>query len=708
MFENAKWVGMKVNQSPSPYSDGSTYFQRVFVSNGVPERATLSCVGLGYGYFYINGVAVSADLLPTPTTKFDARVIYSTYDVTALVKEGENVIGAYVGNGWYNDVGNEWNFEKSSWRAERKMICQLDLLYADGHTQSVVSDKSFRCADGPSVYNHVREGEIYDNRLAIDDFASVAHPEFLPVRIVHSPGGILEPMRMPPIRCTRRITPVRITDTVWDVGEAISGWMTLCVEGAAGTEIHLTYSEIFEDGDIRADNINCYTYGKLRHEDIFILRGEGRETFHPSFMYHAFRYVKVEGAPETISLTAEVVHTDLRSHASFTTSDTMINSIHVASLHSTLYNYHHLPTDCPHREQNGWTGDMLCSAQQTIMNFEMRDAYRKVLGDLCDAQRPSGQLPGIVPTTSWGYNWGSGPAWDSLLILMPGQFYDIEGDLSLIEEFYDAMERYMAFFATMADGYLADFGLGDWLPVQKEHITPSIVTDTAFYYADACAMARYARLLFRDPSHYDTLSENIRRVWRDAFMQDESLLSHQTFLSCGIALSLFDEEEKSDMAARLNALVIRDGYHINCGILGAKWIFTALGEYGYNETLYKMVTNPTPPSYAWWILQGQTTLAETWMLSDNNSRFHHMYSEVEHWFYRYLGGLRYEEGRLTVAPVSLSAIDTLEVVRCGVSVSYDRETVTVCSDVDFTLALADGTKALSAGTYRFERSRLLP
>ena len=128
MFENAKWVGMKVNQSPSPYSDGSTYFQRVFVSSGVPERATLSCVGLGYGYFYINGVAVSADLLPTPTTKFDARVIYSTYDVTALVKEGENVIGAYVGNGWYNDVGNEWNFEKSSLRAERNMICQLDLL----------------------------------------------------------------------------------------------------------------------------------------------------------------------------------------------------------------------------------------------------------------------------------------------------------------------------------------------------------------------------------------------------------------------------------------------------------------------------------------------------------------------------------------------------------------------------------------------------
>ena len=708
MFENAKWIGARVNQSPNPYSDGSTYFQRVFTLNGVPKNATLSCVGLGYGYFYVNGDAVSEDLLPTPTTKFDARVIYSTYDVTALLREGENVIGAYVGNGWYNDVGNEWNFEKSSWRAERKMICQLDVTYEDGRTETIVSDKSFRCAEGPSVYNHVREGEIYDNRLAIDDFASALHPEFSPVLIVHAPGGILEPMRMPPIRCSRTITPKKITDTVYDVGESVSGWVRIFVEGATGTEIRLTYSEIFEDGDIRPANINRFTYGRLRHEDVFILRGEGRESFAPSFMYHAFRYVKVEGAPENATLIAEVVHTDLCAHASFTTSDDMLNSIHAASLRSTLCNYHHLPTDCPHREQNGWTGDMLISAQQTIMNFEMRDAYRKVLSDLCDAQRPSGQLPGIVPTTSWGYNWGSGPAWDSLLILMPGQFYDIEGDVSLVEEFYDCMERYMSFFATMADGYLADFGLGDWLPVQTEHITPSIVTDTAFYYADACAMARYARLLGRDPSHYVVLADDIRRVWRDAFLHDESLLSHQTFLSCGIALSLFDEEEKPEMAARLNALVIREGYHINCGILGAKWIFSALGEYGYNETLYKMVTNPTPPSYAWWILQGQTTLAETWSLDGNNSRFHHMYSEVEHWFYRYLGGLRYEEGRLTVRPVALDAIESLTVTRKGVKIAYDRETVTVTSDTDFTLVLADETRALGAGEYSIARTRLCP
>lgn len=705
MFENAKWIGAKVDvQNPSPLSDGSNYFQKVFTVKKSVSSASLSCVGLGYGYFYINGGAVSDEVLPTPTTKFDARVIYRTSDVTALLHEGENVLGAYVGNGWYNDIGSEWNFEKNSWRAERKMVCQLDITYTDGTRESIVSDSSFRCADGPSVYNHVREGELYDARLAIADFASVPHSDFRPVVITHPPGGILETSDLPPIRVTRTIVPKKIIDTVYDVGESVSGWAVLTCRGEAGREVHLTYAEIFENGDIVPQNINRFTYGKLRHEDRYILRGEGEESFHPCFMYHAFRYIKVEGAPEDMTLTVEVLHTDLARRGSFSTSDGMLQRIHEASLRSTLYNYHSFPTDCPHREQNGWTGDMLISVEQTLMNFEMKAAYRKLMNDLSDAQRPNGQLPGIVPTTSWGYNWGSGPAWDSLIVLLPGQYYDATGDLSLIRDYFDRMEKYMSFFSSMAEDYVADFGLGDWCPVQKEHIVPSVVTDTAFYYTDARAMARYAALLGRDATAWESLAQKIRNAWRARFLADFSLLSHQTFLSCGITLGLFDNEEIPAMAQRLNSLVVGEDYHINCGILGAKWIFRALGENGYNDTLYKMVTNPTAPSYAYWILSGLTTLAEQWDLRVTGSRFHHMYSEVEHWFYRYLGGFRFEGGDLTLAPVFIEGIESVTASVGGTALSYDRDSVTVTTDRALTLVLGEREYSLGAGTHKLSRN----
>src|SRR5699024_277246 len=131
---------------------------------------------------------------------------------------------------------------------------------------------------------------------------------------------------------------------------------------------------------------------------------------------------------------------------------------------STLTNFHSIPTDCPHREQNGWTGDAQLSAEQALLNFDMTDAYRKWLRDFVDCQRPSGQLPGIVPTGGWGYNWGSGPAWDSALILIPYYVWRYTGDLSLIQEFWPNMVQYMDYLSTMTVDGLVDFGLGDWCP----------------------------------------------------------------------------------------------------------------------------------------------------------------------------------------------------------------------------------------------------
>lgn len=702
MFENAKWIMGTDDLKNDPSPDGSLYFQKSFNLKELPAEAILSCVALGYGYFFINGKAVTNDVLTTPFTKFDERVIYSVYDVTKHLKKGENIIASYVGNGWYNDTGDCWNFEKASWREVKKLICQLNITLKNGTVQTIVSDTDWSRHDAPSVYNHLREGEFYDARLEIPNWNSEKKKKWKKALIAHPPGGELCTSLIPPIRITRVLKPISKCGDVYDFGEAVSGWAKIKVQGKKGTKITLIYSEIAENGEIFPDDINMFTSSELKHTDIYIMNGEGTEEWAPSFLYHAFRYVKVSGAPESFEICAEVLHTDLKIRGSFKCSNDMLNKIHMASVRSTLYNFHSIPTDCPHREQNGWTGDALISANQSLMNFDMLEAYRKWLYDFKDVQRKSGQLPGIIPTSGWGFKWGSGPAWDSAMILIPGYVYDTDSDDSLIRIMWDNMVLYMKYFVSMSENFIADFGLGDWCPVQKEKVCPSAVTDTAYLYTDAKAMAIYARLIGKDDTEYKILAENVKRAWRKRFMNDEFLMERQTFIACGIYMKLFEDSECCEMAKKLADLVKNNNYHFDCGILGTKYIFDALSEFGYSDVLYKAVTNPEMPSYAYWILNGQTTLCENWDM--HYSRFHHMYSEVDNWFYKHLGGIHIKNGSITIKPCFLNEIETVCVTHRDISVNYDEDKIEICVPSS-ALFIADGKEIpLHCGKNVFKRN----
>ena len=230
------------------------------------------------------------------------------------------------------------------------------------------------------------------------------------------------------------------------------------------------------------------------------------------------------------------------------------------------------------------------------------------MADFRDVQRPSGQLPGVVPTGGWGFNWGSGPAWDSAFILIPLYVWRYRKDARLLEENWDAMERYMRYFDSMAMDYIADFGLGDWCPPETTVMCPSALTDTAYYYVDACAMAEAARVLDKDPAHYRALAGNIRRAFREKFLKNGLPQPEgQTAIACALYQSLLNEDEKPAAAARLAQLVEENGFHIDCGILGNKYIYRSLSDAGYGEVLYKMITNPTCPSYAYWLASGIST-----------------------------------------------------------------------------------------------------
>jgi len=705
MFNKAKWIA---------FEGSAPLFRKEFSLREKPSAATLNICGLGLYTAELNGKPVGDEVLSPPVSRFDKTVYYNEFDVLPLLNNGGNCIGVTVGNGWYNyPTGYTWNFDKADWRHQPKMIACLTVRYADGSEEKIISDTTWKASTGPVTYNFPREGEDYDARLYINgwNLAGFDASGWKNAVIIRSPGGILKKAVCPPIRIRKKHAVAHNYGNIYDFGVNMSGWIKITVKGNAGSEIFIRYSERFsQEEGLDTKNINAFSNTGRGHCDKYILAGTGEEeSWHPVFVYHGFRYteITITGEAQIIKLEAQELHTDLQSAGSFECGDEMLNKIHAASVQATLSNYHGIPTDCPHREQNGWTGDASLSAEQALMNFDIAPAYRKWMLDFKDAQRPSGQIPGIIPTSSWGYNWGSGPAWDSALILIPLAIYELNGDISVTEMMWENMELYMEYFDSMADGYLAEFGIGDWCAPKETVRISSMITDTAYYYVDALAMAKLAAAIGNGrEGHYLNLAKNIKTAFRSKFLKDGEVIFNesQTAIACAIYQGLLEGDEIPKAAGRLASLVREKGNHIDCGILGAKYIFSALSENGYAETAYDFVVNPDYPSYAHWINSGMTALCEDWKMG--NSLNHHMFSEVDYWFYRHLAGIRPAEPGFKTVDIIPRFIDKIGWVKAshkGITVYWDKEKLVLTTPVPARVFIGNKCHEAVPGTHEFKR-----
>lgn len=708
MFTNSKWITSSFYPTMFPAcfdgADVSAYFRRTFEVAEMPESALLSICVLGLGECTINGLAVTENVLTTPYTCYDKRVIYQTYDVTDLIKNGENVIGVHAGNGFYNNNMTTWNDYMSPWRDRPKMVAALKLQYASGKEEVIRTDDAWKTFPGPCLYNHMRQGEKFDAgkvQVGFDRIGFLAEGWENAV-YTQGPGGILSCETTVPIKVKQVIKPVAVIGNIYDFGVNISGWAKIKVSGEAGKKITLTYGEGLKEDNSFTEASSAFARVEnkpLQASCEFICSGRKEEEYRPTFCYFGFRYVKVENAPEEFEIEAQFVHSDLEVVGIFSSSDEMLNKIHEASVRSTLSNFVGIPTDCPHREQNGWTGDALFSCDQTLMNFEMVTAYAKWLRDFKDVQRPNGQLPGIIPSAGWGYNWGAGPAWDSSLILIPYTMYKHTGEVAIIKELWPVMTRYMSYMESRAVDDIADFGLGDWCASVKD-VCPTAVTDTAYYYADSVAMAKMAEAIGEDSIHWKQNADRVKAAWRNAFWEKERYTGYQTFYACAIYQGLLEKEEIPGAAAKLANLVINNNYLLEGGTLAIKYLFVALSENGYADVLYKMVTNPEYPSYAYWINHGMTTLCESWEMG--SSLNHHMYSEVDNWFYRYVGGIRFYDEGLTIDPVYLEDVEEVKVCHRGIEVHRVGRKVSVNLDMPAKIPSSEGYRQVMPGEYEFE------
>ncbi len=654
-------VGATDRTAPKSYSEPAPYLRKDFHADKQVKKARAYISGLGLYELSINGEKVGDHVLDPAFTDFDDRVHYISYDVTSQLQAGENTLGVLLGNGWYNmDSRAVWGFNKAPWKDRPTCLLQLEIEYKDGSVQKVVSDKSWKAAPSPTVYNDIRQGEKYDATLEIPGWNKPSFDDaaWSPVRVKNGPLGQLKAQMIPANKVMRELSPVSVNSPapgiyLVDMGQNMAGWIELKVEGEPGELVKMKFGEALkEDGTLDQYNIARHHRETELQVAEYTLKGSGTETWEPKFTYYGFQYVQIEGYPGKLSagdITGKVVHTSFDQSGSFSCSNDIINKINHASEWSYISNFLGYPTDCPQREKNGWTGDAHLSAETGLLMFKPQSAYTKWLYDCKDAQKESGLLPGIVPTCGWGYDLGGkptgyGPAWDGAYIWVPWYMYLYSGDISVLKSHYGNMKKSIDFMTEQSEGHILDIGLGDWVYINS--YAPRDLTSTACYYDLTSKFSQVASLLGKqeDAELYSQLAGEIKTAFNGKFYRPKEKTyanSEQTALAAALYFDMVPSKDVKKVAGKLEKVIMENDGLLDCGVLGAKWIPHALSDHGYADLAYRISINTRYPGWGYWMEQGATTLWEDFnMESLDNSRNHMFFGDIVHWWYKELAGIR--------------------------------------------------------------------
>ncbi|MBO9619709.1 MAG: family 78 glycoside hydrolase catalytic domain [Niabella sp.] len=660
MLVQQNWKGNWISDGTDIHLKPAPYFRKTFLLRKPVKTARIYIATAGLYELTLNGNKTGDHRLDPMYTRFDRRNLYVTYDVAAQLKEGQNAIGVLLGNGWYNHQSTAvWYFDKAPWRNRPAFCADLRITYTDGSTETISTDKSWKTALSPVVFNSIYTGEHYDARLELPawNLPGFDDSKWASATERAAPSQNIVAQELYPIRDVEK-TPAQAmkkfsdTDYVFNLGRNISGVSELTISGAAGTTLRLIHAEKTDAaGHADLSNINVHYRPTDDSDpfqtDIFILKG-GTETFKPRFNYKGFQFVEVKSSQpvqlSVASLNGYFMHSAVPPAGMIQTDDSLINKIWSATNHSYLSNLFGYPTDCPQREKNGWTGDAVIALQTGLYNFDGITIYEKWLADHRDEQQPNGVLPAIIPTSGWGYQWANGPDWTSTIAIIPWTLYEFYGDLKPLQDNYENIKSYVNHINDLYPDGLTTWGLGDWVPVKSK--SPVELTSTLYYFADVTILAKTAQLLGRTADHkrYATLAEKIKTAFNKKYLNTSTGIygsGLQTELSTPVYWGIVPESSKAKVVANLAEKVQKDGVQLDVGILGAKAVLNVLSENGYADLAFQLASKKTYPSWGWWIENGATTLYENWKVDAKNdaSLNHIMFGDIGAWLYKALGGI---------------------------------------------------------------------
>ncbi|MDR0814626.1 MAG: glycoside hydrolase family 78 protein [Bacteroidales bacterium] len=668
MMAFGKWKGTWISDGYSPGQGNSKdvkpapYFRKEFTAAKKIKSARAYIAVAGLYELYINGERIGDHRLDPAVTKFDRRTLYVVYDVTQALQNGKNAIGVLLGNGWYNHQSiTIWYYHLVPWRDRPAFCMDLRITYEDGTVETIASNQSWKTSLSPLVFNNIFTGEHYDARLEQPGWNTVGFDDsqWKGIFIRTAPSQRIISQQFHPIRNTEKIpvaTMKKVDDLTYlfDLGRNIAGVSELRVQGAAGTEIRLLHGETLgDDGLPNMEHLSGFHRPEDDSDpfgtDIFTLSGKGEESFMSRFNYKGFQYVKVT-ASEPITLTEEsltgwFMHTDLPAVGNIETSNPLINKIWWATNNSYRSNMHGYPTDCPHREKNGWT-DAHLIVETGLYNFDGITIYEKWLADHRDEQQPNGLFPSKIPSSGDGYTWANGIDWTSSIAVVPWNIYLFYGDSRLLIASYEHIKRLVDRVTDSSPDGLTSWGLGDWVPYNSKASVE--LTSSIYYYADAQILTKTACLLGnkKEENKYAALSAKIKDAINDKYLDREAGTYREGFQT-GLSMALFwgvvPDDMKTKVASTLAAMVKKSDYHLDVGELGSKTLLNALSENGYGDIAYRVASQKTVPSWGYWLVNGATTLYEDWTNAAVNghagSLNHVLFGEIGAWFYKALGGI---------------------------------------------------------------------
>ena len=669
LFEQSDWkalwiggdlVGGKFTSIPCPFLRKSFHIEKPIL------QARLYITALGIYEAFINDARIGSDIFNPGWTNYHKRIHYQTYDVTPQIRNGENVLGASLADGWY--CGHLAWYGRQHYGDRPRLLSQLNVTYADGTSDLIRTDDTWQVAYGPLLSADLLMGEAYDARL---EFPGWNAPGFDPsgwrqVTVFHTAPAKLVAASVMPVRINKEILPISVTQVddwpdhrwVFDLGQNMVGHVRLKLHGKSGQTITLRHAEALISDPPLSPAGSMYTIAlrTAQATDRYTLKGVGEETWEPRFTFHGFRFVEVTGCdpdPSLDLLSGQVLHSDLAWSGHFHCSDPLLNRLQQNIQWSQRGNFVSLPTDCPQRDERlGWTGDILAFASTAAFNMDVQAFIKDWLRTLVDEQWENGAVPSYAPDLGATDDEG-GPAWADALVVVPWELYKAYADRDLLSEVYPACQKFIAWLVENSPGFIRAAsgwqGYGDWLSTTE---TPKSLLGTAWFAHSVDLMAGIAGVLgyTGDEVYYNNLFHQVQKAFLRSFVLPGGILLNntQTGYVLALAFNLLPAELRRPAAFNLSNEIRRNHIKLTTGFIGTPHLLHVLSENGYLELAYDLLLQKEYPSWLYPVTQGATTIWErwdgwrhdrgfqNWMMNSFN---HYAYGAVGNWLYSVVAGI---------------------------------------------------------------------
>jgi alpha-L-rhamnosidase len=639
--------------------EGDIAFARAYVS------------GLGLYELEINGKRVGDEYLTPYCNAYDKWIQYQTYDVTDLLKQGKNGIGAMLGNGWYKGRFGSSGHQEGIYGDKFALLCELIVTFKDGSTQVIGTDTSWKSTASPVLDSSIYDGEVQDANKVIPGWSSPELDDADWAGVVPIDIGFdrLEARRSVPVRIMEELKPIEVIttpkgETVLDMGQNMVGWVRMRVNAPKGTKIFLQYGEVLQEGNFFRDNLRT-----AKAEFTYISDGQPA-VVEPHFTFYGFRYVKVEGWPGELNpedFTGCVVYSDMDRIGTIETSNPLVNRLFLNALWGQKGNFLDVPTDCPQRDERmGWTGDAHVFSGTACFNMDTAAFFHKYLYDLAREQEErNGAVPFVVPTFAMGKEGNFGgegsTVWGDAATVIPWNLYLHYGDKAILEQQLYSMKAWVDYIRSKDDGsrlWNTGFHFGDWLaldgadPFSPIGGTPNDLIATAYYHYSAGLVSKAAAVLGEKgiAEEYGQLASEIKEAFQREFLTPNGRLAvdTQTAYVLVLFMDLVPEQFRKRAVDSLRRKLAEKNNHLTTGFVGTPLLCRVLSENGSNDLAYRLLMNDDFPSWLYAVKMGATTIWERWnsLLPDGkigelsmNSLNHYAYGSIVEWMYRNMCGL---------------------------------------------------------------------